>query len=140
MTGPRQGSPIEVRARRHGDKEVQTLFAAEIEAEAFAACRAAERPLLEGQAFIVQGTRVVPSRRLRSFGPSAIDKGGEVTRTKGENVWVRPLVSTRPKDIGARGFGWLWSRKQEYHLTRDDVERAEPDTTGALLRRLNYVA
>lgn len=140
MADQSQRSRIEVRARRHGEAEWRRLFPAKIEAEAFASCRAAERPLLEGQAFIVQGTRVAPSARLRAWGPSAIDKGGEVTRTKGEHVWVRPLASTRPKDIGARGFGWLWSRKKEYHFTRDDLERAEPDTTGAILRRLNYVA
>lgn len=125
-----------VGAKRAGDREVGTLFAKEIEAEALAACRAAEWPILEGQPGIWQGAPVVPSQRLRRWGPSAIDKGGVVTRTKGEHVWVRPLKSTRPKDIGAKGFGWIWSSKQEYHFTRDDLERAEPDTTGVLLRRM----
>lgn len=125
-----------VRLKRMSEAEHRRLWAVEIEARAFAACRAAEWPILEGQAFIVQGTRVVPSRRLRAMGPSAIDKGGEVTRRRGDLVWVRPLKSTRPGEVGAKGFGWLWSSKQEYVVGIDDVERAEPDSTGIILRRL----
>lgn len=74
------------------------------------------------------GDVVRPTAQLRAWGPSAADKGARVTRiTPGGFVWAKPLTSTRPGEIGQRGFGWLWRASQEYRFDPGDLEVAARD-------------
>lgn len=78
------------------------------------------------------GARVRPTAQLRRWGPSAFDRGAVVTRLDARGGFARPLHSTRPKDVGAKGFGWLWSSRREYRFDAGDLEvDDDAETTGA---------
>lgn len=69
------------------------------------------------------GDVVHPTAQLRAWGFSAADKGAIVTRIDAAGgVWAAPLKSTRPGEIGQRGFGWLWRKGIEYRFDPGDLE------------------